>query len=56
MGKVPKLSPMYCGLFKVIQCIGSVAYKLELPEGSHTHPVLHVSHLRKCLYEQDQVV
>ena len=54
MRKVPKLLPNYCGPFKVIKCIGFVAYKLELLEDSFTHPILHVSHLCKHLYEQDQ--
>ena len=26
-----KLSPKYCGLYKVLQKIGTMAYKLELP-------------------------
>ena len=55
-GKVPKLSPRYCGLFTILKRIGSVAYKLALPEASQVHPVFHVSRLRKRLYEQDQVI
>ncbi|MCO5570270.1 hypothetical protein L7F22_023989 [Adiantum nelumboides] len=42
-GKCDKLSPRYCGLFKILKKIGGVAYKLELPESSQVHPVFHVS-------------
>jgi hypothetical protein len=34
--------------------VGAVAYRLELPdELSDIHPTFHVSHLRKCLTEED---
>ena len=56
IGKVPKLLPRYCGPFTILKRIGNVAYKLALPEGSQVHPVLHVSRLRKRLYDQDQVI
>ncbi|KAD4585741.1 hypothetical protein E3N88_23342 [Mikania micrantha] len=53
-GKKGKLSPRYVGLFKILEWIGKVAYKLELPpELSNVHPTFHVSNLRKCLADQD---
>ena len=44
-----KLSPKYYGLYKVLQKIGTMAYKLELPASSWVHPVFHVSCLNKVI-------
>ncbi|GJT11265.1 putative reverse transcriptase domain-containing protein [Tanacetum coccineum] len=44
-----KLNPRYVGPFKVLEHVGSVAYKLELPqELSRVHNTFHVSNLKKC--------
>nr|GFD31543.1 putative reverse transcriptase domain-containing protein [Tanacetum cinerariifolium] len=48
-GKRGKLNPRYVGPFKVIKRVGSVVYKLELPEElSRVHNTFHVSNLKKC--------
>ncbi|KAD4385863.1 hypothetical protein E3N88_26032 [Mikania micrantha] len=53
-GKKGTLAPRYVGPFKILERIGKVAYKLELPpELSNVHPTFHVSNLRKRLAEQD---
>ncbi|GKC49780.1 hypothetical protein Tco_1072525 [Tanacetum coccineum] len=47
-GKRGKLNPRYVGPFKVLEKVGEVAYKLELPqELSRVYNTFHVSNLKK---------
>nr|GEY99130.1 putative reverse transcriptase domain-containing protein [Tanacetum cinerariifolium] len=48
-GKRGKLNPRYVGPFKVLEKIGKVTYKLELPEEpSRVNNTFHVSNIKKC--------
>ncbi|KAI3826072.1 hypothetical protein L1987_00114 [Smallanthus sonchifolius] len=53
-GKKGKLAPGYVGPFKILERIGKVAYKLELPPSlGNVHPTFHVSNLKKCLADEN---
>ena len=49
-----KFSPKFFGPYKIIEHIGPMAYKLELPNIAAIHPVFHVSQLKKMLGEHNE--
>ncbi|GKG05819.1 hypothetical protein Tco_0325905, partial [Tanacetum coccineum] len=54
-GKRGKLKPRYVGPFKVLERIGSVAYKLEIPqELSRVHNTFHLRFVEEPVEIMDQ--
>ena len=56
-GKKGKLAPRYISPYSIVERIGAVAYRLELPvELSRLHDVFHVSMLRKYMPDPSHVL
>nr|GEZ30289.1 putative reverse transcriptase domain-containing protein [Tanacetum cinerariifolium] len=56
-GKRGKINPRYVGPFKVLAKVGTVAYRLELPqELSRVHYTFHVSNIKKCYDDKPLVM
>nr|GEV24825.1 hypothetical protein [Tanacetum cinerariifolium] len=52
-GKRGKLNPRYIRPFKILAKVGTVAYRLELPEQlSRVHSTFHVPNLKKCFFDE----
>ena len=56
-GKQGKLNPRYIGPFEIVDGIGPVAYRLDLPEEfSRVHNVFHISMLCKYIPDSSHVL
>lgn len=51
-----KLAYKFFGPYTILERVGEVAYRLDLPITSKVHPVFHVSLLRKVLKPTHQVL
>ena len=50
------MSRRYCGLFEVLERIGSVAYRLAFPASTRAHNFFHVSLLKKYVHDPYHVI
>ncbi|GKC79034.1 hypothetical protein Tco_1129808, partial [Tanacetum coccineum] len=51
--KREKLNPRYIRSFKILARVGTLAYRIELPEQlSRVHSTFHVSNLNKCFVDE----
>ncbi|GKC89456.1 hypothetical protein Tco_1150105, partial [Tanacetum coccineum] len=49
-GKKGKLAPRFIGPFEIVEKVGPMAYRLDLPEELNgVYDMFHVSNLKKCL-------
>ncbi|GJU31538.1 putative reverse transcriptase domain-containing protein [Tanacetum coccineum] len=56
-GKRGKLNPRYIGPFNVLAKLGTVAYRIELPQQlSKVHSTFHVSNLKRCLFNESLMI
>ena len=56
LGSCTKLSPRYCGPFKVLKRVGPVAYGFALHTSTRVHNVFHVSLLIKYVHDPNHVI
>ena len=56
-GKKGKLAPRFVGPFPILEKIGGLAYRVDLPEKlSGVHNVFHVSHVRRYVHDPLDIV
>ena len=56
-GKKGKLSPLYMGLYEIMEISGEVAYWLRLPpELARIHDIFYISMLRKYMIDSSHVL
>ena len=56
-GRKRKLAPRFVGPFPILERIGTLIYRVSLPEKmAGVHNVFHVSHLRKCVHDSSVTI
>jgi hypothetical protein len=56
LGSCTKLAVGFCGPFKILERIGSVAYMLALSASMNVHNVFHLSLLKKYVHDPNHVI
>ena len=56
LGSFSKLAPRYCGSFKILSRVGTMAYQLALPLNFKVHNVFHVSVLKKYVHDATHAI
>jgi hypothetical protein len=56
MGTCSKLAPRYYGLFEVLERVGLISYRLDLPPTIRSHNVFHVSLLNKYVHDSNHAI
>ncbi|GJX18927.1 putative reverse transcriptase domain-containing protein [Tanacetum coccineum] len=51
-GKRGKFNPRYIGPFKALAKVGTIAYRLKIPDQLSRHSTFHVSNLKKCYVDE----
>ncbi|XP_076918814.1 uncharacterized protein LOC143579371 [Bidens hawaiensis] len=54
--KHSKLTPKYFGPFLIVEKVGNVTYRLDLPGEAQIHPVFHVSLLKYAGGPPDKII
>ena len=56
-GRRGKLAPRFVGPFPILELVGNLAYRIDLPEKmAGVHNVFHVSQLRKFVHDSDMTI
>jgi hypothetical protein len=56
MGACAKITPQYCGPFEILDRVGPITYRLELPPKVKAHNVFHVSLLKKDVHDSNHII
>jgi hypothetical protein len=56
LGNCSKLVAQYCGLFEILERIGSLDYMISFPTSMSVHNVFHVSLIKKYIPDANHVI
>ena len=55
--KIATSAPRFVGPFPIVERIGKVAYRVELPNSLvRVHNFFHISHIRKCIRDLETTI